>query len=227
MDTDKLVKFSDIIQYAFDDLTLLERALTHSSTGQEHNERLEFLGDAALGIVVSKFLFLRFPDATEGELTWLRSQIVNNTTSLSSIGESIPLMPYLKVDKGFPMSNKRARGNLLADAVEALIGAIYLDGGLAAAQEFIENQFSSILENATLDVKRSSKSLLQEHLQKMAQSVPQYETIEQSGQLHAPRFVVTCRIESFDITVKGEGGSVKEAEQKAAAKAYEQLSRQT
>ena len=225
MDTDKLLEFSDSIQYAFHDLTLLEQALTHSSAGKPHNERLEFLGDSALGIVVSKILFSDFPDATEGDLTWLRVQIVNNADSLSHIGETISIDQVLKVDKGFPMNNHRARTNLLANAVEALIGAIYVDGGLAAAEQFIETHFSQVLQSATLEVKRNSKSLLQEHLQKLALSIPRYETIKQEGESHKPRFVVNCSIDTFGLTVQGEGGSIKEAEQNAAARAYEQLSR--
>ena len=203
----------------------MELALTHSSARKVHNERLEFLGDAALGALVAEFLFLNYPDATEGELTQRRSQFVNNQQSLCGIGESIALDEFIKVDKGFPWTNKRARRNLLANAVEALIGAIYLDGGLDAARNFIFSRFPLQLDSIDKKLQKNPKSLLQEYLQKLAQPIPHYELIETKGSDHTPIFVVSCQISSLDSSATAEGGSIKEAEQNAAAKIYELLKR--
>ncbi len=223
MDSIRLKRFSDSIQYQFENIDLLRQALTHSSTQKLHNERLEFLGDATLGAVVSEYLYLRYADASEGELSLRRSRIVNNQNSLCRIGAQMALHNYVQVNKGFPWGNETASRNLLANAVEALIGAIYLDGGISAAKEFIYHHILPAIESGEQSTKVNSKSKLQEYLQKRAQPVPQYELIQTTGRDHKPKFVVACQAQGLRSKVIGEGGSMKEAEQNAAAIAYEQL----
>ncbi len=219
----RLKRFSSLIQYQFENIGLLQQALTHSSTQRLHNERLEFLGDATLGAVVSEYLYVRYADASEGELTLRRSRIVNNRNSLCRIGRQISLCNYLQVNKGFPWDNETACSNLLANAVEALIGAIYLDGGINAAKEFIYQHVLPEIEADEQLIKMNSKSKLQEYLQKRAQPVPQYELIKTTGCGHKPRFEVACQVHGLRSKAIGEGGSMKEAEQNAAAIAYERL----
>ncbi len=219
-------KFSKIIQYRFRNTDLLERALTHRSVGQPHNEALEFLGDAVLSAVVSDYLFQTHPDATEGELTLQRSQIVNNKRAIYYVAEAITLGEFVIAGRSFPNSDQRAWRNLLANSTEALIGAIYLDGGIDEVAKFFRTHFVPLLGKFKSSLQKDSKSKLQEYLQHHSQPIPVYETTHVDGEEHDPHFTVFCHVSGLPSPVAGEGGTVKEAEQSAAKKVYELLCQQ-
>ena len=219
-------KFSKIIQYRFRNTDLLERALTHRSVGQPHNEALEFLGDAVLSAVVSDYLFQTHPNATEGELTLQRSRIVNNNSAIYYVAEAITLGEFVIAGRSFPKSDQRAWRNLLANSTEALIGAIYLDGGIDEASKFFRAHFVPLLGKFKSSLQKDSKSKLQEYLQHHSQPIPVYETTHIEGVEHNPHFTVFCHVSGLPSPVAGEGGTVKEAEQSAAEKAYELLCQQ-
>ena len=213
-----------ILHYRFQDENLLRRALTHGSASQNNNETLEFLGDAVLSMVVSDYLFRKFPDASAGELTVNRSRIVNKN-ALLTVAETMGYGRFIIVGDSFPKLNESARMRLLSDSLEAIIGAIYLDGGIDAVVEFIHRQFRPLLECPTMTEGSNFKSILQEYLQKNSLSIPEYETIEVGGEQQRPYFTVSCRVDGLKSPVIGEGYTVKDAEQIAAAKAYELLRR--
>ena len=214
-----------LLGYSFHDPNLLQRALTHRSVDEPHNETLEFLGDSVLSAIVANHLYHRFPDASEGELTVKRSKIVNNSNALFQVAEQIDFYKFIRVNKSFVKSNKKAWKNLLANTVEALIGAIYIDGGYAAATEFFLRHFSPLLEQLDESHYKNFKSLLQEYLQGKSMSIPSYETIDSQGLDHTPVFTVSCSVDALQEPVYGKGMTVKEAEQQAAGRAYELLCR--
>jgi ribonuclease-3 len=219
-------RFSKIIQYRFRNTDLLERALTHRSFGQPHNEALEFLGDAVLSAVVSDYLFQTHPDATEGELTLQRSRIVNNKSAIYYVAEAITLGEFVIAGRSFPKSDQRAWRNLLANSTEALIGAIYLDGGIDEVSKFFRVHFVPLFGKFKSSLQKDSKSKLQEYLQHHLQPIPVYETTHIDGEEHNPHFTVFCHVSGLLSPVAGEGGTVKEAEQSAAEIAYELLCQQ-
>jgi len=219
-----LARLKVILGYSFKDSELLKRALTHRSVDSFHNETLEFLGDSVLSAIAADYLFRRFPDATEGELSVMRSKIVNNHTALIRVAEKIDFSTFVRVDRSFAKSNHKAWNNLLANALEALLGAVYLDSGYTAAKAFFENHFLPVLDELNLSQHTNYKSLLQEHLQGKSLPIPTYETIGVEGAVHTPVFTVACRIDAFDgLLFHGKGKTVKEAEQVAAGQAYERL----
>ena len=226
MEDQRQEKFSKIIQYRFRNTDLLERALTHRSVGQPHNEALEFLGDAVLSAVVSDYLIQTHPDATEGELTLQRSRIVNNNSAIYYVAEAITLGEFVIAGRSFPKSDQRAWRNLLANSTEALIGAIYLDGGIDEVSKFFRAHFVPLLGKFKSSLQKDSKSQLQEYLQHHSQPIPVYETTHIDGVEHNPHFTVFCHVSGLLSPVAGEGGTVKEAEQSAAEKAYELLCQQ-
>ncbi len=215
--------FSQVIGYRFNNAQLLKRALTHSSTEQANNENLEFLGDTILCTVISDYLYRKYPAATEGQLTILRSQIINNRNAIYSVALAISLGDYIKVGKSFPKDNHNAWRMLLANTLEALIGAIYLDGGMKNARQFILSNFLSLLEKSSVRRRKDSKTNLQEFLQKRSLPIPVYSTIDVSGERHDPSFTVNCRVDGLIDSVTGTGSTKKEAEQEAAAQTYELL----
>lgn len=210
--------------YKFRNLALLKQALTHSSTGEPDNQTLEFLGDAVLNFIASAYLFKTLTETTEGELTKKRSQIVNNRNSLSAVAEHLNLTQYIRVGKSFPASNQRAWQNLRSDALEAVLGAIYLDGGLEAVENFFHAHFLPAMNRSAPRIQRDYKSSLQEHLQSLSRPTPVYRTTQVRGEDHDPHFTVACRVKGLDSPVIGEGRTIKEAEQSAASKAYGLLS---
>ena len=216
-------KFSQILGYRFKDTELLERALTHRSTELPNNENLEFLGDTILCMVVSEYLYQNYPDASEGEMTIRRSQIINNRNANYSVALKLSLEDYINVGKSFPKNNDSARRKLLANTLEALIGAIYLDSGLNQTRKFILTHFLPLLETSSPAGRRDSKSKLQEYLQSRSLPIPVYSTVEISGEGHDPCFTVNCRIDGLVEAVAGRGSTKKEAEQEAAAETYELL----
>ncbi|MDE0308816.1 MAG: ribonuclease III [Acidiferrobacterales bacterium] len=216
-------EISLVLGYRFENTQLLHRALTHSSTEQPDNENLEFLGDAVLSAVISDYLFGQYPDATAGELTKLRSRIVNNHDAIYSVALGMSLETHVKVGKSFPKQNHKAWRNLLPNTLEALIGAIYLDGGMYNAQKFILDKFRSLIEKSSITDYKDSKSRLQEYLQQRSLPVPTYITVDVSGDYNNPSFTVNCHVDGLVDTATGQGNTKKRAEQDAAAQAYDLL----
>jgi len=202
--------------HAFGDPELLEAALTHRSAQSRHNERLEFLGDAVLGLVSAEVLWQRFPDATEGQLTRLRAQLVKRET-LAAVARDLELGQYLRLGPGELRSGGHARDSILADALEAVIGAIYLDGGLDAARAVILGVLRDRLEAMTPESQpKDSKTRLQEYLQARRLALPAYTVLETRGEDHAQTFTVCCEVAALGLSVTAEGPSRRRAEQSAA-----------
>jgi len=197
---------------------LLERALTHRSAGRNNNERLEFLGDAALGLVMAEALWARFPDADEGELSRRRAALVNKD-SLAEVARALRLGDYLRLGAGELRTGGHTRDSILADAMEAIIGAAYADLGLDAARTMVLRIFAEPLERvAARDAVKDPKTRLQEWLQARRRPVPEYSVITLSGAAHDQHFVVLCRLPDDAAETRGQGGSRRRAEQDAAAR---------
>jgi ribonuclease III len=209
----------------FKDVGLLTQAFVHRSyinenkaSGLSHNERLEFLGDAVLELVITDFLYKKYTDKAEGELTAYRSALVNADTC-ASIAIKLGMGDYLMLSKGESKDTGRARQYILANALEALIGAIYLDQGLEKANEFIENNFTPMIEKIISEGSHvDSKSLFQEKAQEFDGITPSYKTIKETGPDHGKKFTVGVYI-GKDLVATGEGDSKQDAEQKAAREA--------
>lgn len=203
---------------------LLVQALTHRSYSARHNERLEFLGDGVLNCVVGYMLYARFPLLPEGRLSRLRANLVNQQ-SLHEIALDLDLGAYLYLGEGEVRSGGRERPSILADALESIIGAAFLDGGFEAASRLIERLFEARM--AAIDPARQgkdAKTQLQEWLQSRRHALPDYALVEASGQAHAQTFTVECRIGALGLVTRGSGQSRKAAEQHAAQAALERLS---
>ena len=195
---------------------LLTQALTHRSAGPMNNERLEFLGDALLGLVIAETLWERFPDADEGDLSRRRASLVNQE-SLAGLARGLGLGDYLTLGSGELRSGGFARDSILADALEAVIGAVYLDKGFDGAREMVLRLFAAPLAGlASRQAAKDPKTRLQELLQAERRPLPSYEVIDISGRQHAQHFVVRCRLEDATHAVEGEGSSRRRAEQAAA-----------
>nr|WP_255771399.1 ribonuclease III [Microbulbifer guangxiensis] len=201
---------------------LLELALTHRSAGSRNNERLEFLGDSILGFTIGAALFDKFPQGREGQLSRLRAQLVSGET-LAKLAREMDLGDCLRLGEGEMKSGGFRRASILADAVEALIGAIYLDAGLEAARERVLAWFASRLENLSLETAKDPKTRLQEWLQARQRPLPEYTVVDVSGAEHAQRFVVECRVKGLNAPVRGEASSRRSAEKLAATEAYNRL----
>jgi len=210
--------------FVFSDKALLIKAFTHRSylnenrgEGLRHNERLEFLGDAVLELVVTSFLFNKYPDKTEGELTALRSALVN-TITLSRAATNIGMNDFLLLSKGETKDTGRARQYILADTFEAFIGALYLDQGYESAENFIENALLPFIDEVVeKKLWQDSKSHFQEEAQEHMSITPTYKTIKEIGPDHNKQFVVGVYIKN-ELVAEGEGKSKQEAEQMAAEK---------
>lgn len=209
---DKLIRDLD---YGFSDVTLLETALTHRSVTQNNNERLEFLGDAVLGMVIAEELFKRFPDANEGELSRLRASLVKGDT-LAEIARSFDLGEVIRLGQGELKSGGFRRKSILADAFEAILGAIYLDGGFNSCRKIILKHFASRLGVVSPETaQKDPKTRLQEYLQASQQALPTYEVVDIAGEAHAQTFTIECQVEGLQ-TVRAKGSSRRKAEQAAA-----------
>lgn len=207
---------SNRLTYSFVNTNLLTQALTHRSYSAQNNERLEFLGDGALNFMIANQLYQRFPTLAEGDLSRLRAQLVKEST-LSEIALSLDLGDALKLGEGELKSAGWRRPSILADALEALIGAVYLDGGFAAAEALVLQLYANKLN--TIDPKaidKDAKSLLQELLQGKKIAVPEYTVTHLEGEAHAQVFIVECWIKKLNIRTVGEGTSRRIAEQQAA-----------
>jgi ribonuclease III len=208
--------------HAFRRPELLEQALTHRSVGATHNERLEFIGDAVLNCVIAMTLFQRYPHMPEGELSRLRASLVNKHT-LFRLAQTIDLGHSVRLGEGELRSGGPARPSILADTLEAVFGAVLVDGGFDAARAAIEHVYTA--ELAGLDpasLAKDPKTRLQEFLQGRRLPVPEYAIVAVTGEAHLQSFDVECRIRALGIVAAGSGSSRRAAEQAAAARAYEQ-----
>lgn len=209
--------------YTFNQPKLLHQALTHRSHSLPHNERLEFLGDSVLNCAVAGLIFRHFPDLTEGSLSRVRANLVNQR-SLADLAQTLGLGKLIRFGDGEIKSGGDRRPSILADTLEAVLGAIYLDGGFAQAEKVVAALFAHSLQDWDARTQgKDPKTLLQEYLQSHRLELPQYSVIATSGEAHQQQFKVECMISKPDIRTVGEGASRRSAEQEAAKRAYEQL----
>jgi ribonuclease-3 len=217
--------FSRSLGYRFTDPQLLLRALTHRSHGAAHNERLEFLGDSVLNCATALELYRKFPNLTEGELSRLRSSLVSQP-SLAGIAASAGFGAYLRLGEGELKSGGAQRPSMLADAVEAVIGAAFLDGGFDAAHGIVVLLFHDALQDIDpATAGKDAKTVLQELLQSRRLALPRYSVVATRGEAHEQLFEVECEIAELGIRTQGEGTSRRAAEQCAARAAYDQATR--
>jgi len=215
MQTDRLER---ALGHTFSRRELLQQALTHRSHGAPHNERIEFLGDSVLNCAVAAQLYALFPALREGELSRLRASLVRQET-LSMVAQKLALGDYLRLGEGELKSGGFRRPSILADALEALLGAIFLDAGFERARDVIVNLYQP--QFATIDPRQAGKekdpkTALQELLQGRRLALPKYALKATRGEAHVQEFEVECRVPELDISVQGVGGSRRAAEQDAA-----------
>ncbi len=216
-----------LIGHDFSNKALLTQALTHRSFGSTNNERLEFLGDGVLNFIVASQLYLKFPKLDEGDLSRLRAHLVKEPT-LGEIALTLNIGDALKLGEGELKSGGWRRPSVLADALEAMIGAVFLDAGFAAAEGVVIKLFTPLIEK--IDPKaigKDPKSLLQEYLQSKKIDVPTYEVLAIEGEAHCQTFRVECRVAKFNIVTQGEGSSRRAAEQQAAELANQEIAAQS
>jgi ribonuclease-3 len=213
--------------YGFAEPTWLSQALTHRSAGPTNNERLEFLGDSILNFVIAEEVFRRRPDAPEGDLSRLRANLVNKQ-SLAEIARGIKLGDCIALGSGELKSGGHRRDSILADALEAVFGAIYLDGGFEPVQRVIVDLYRNRLADLpSAQELKDAKTRLQEHLQGRGHELPDYRVREVDGVSHDQSFEVACYVSAFDRSTSGRAGSRRKAEQKAAQAMLETLMRNT
>ncbi|HET7370922.1 MAG TPA: ribonuclease III [Gammaproteobacteria bacterium] len=207
---------ADRLGYECRNSELLQRALRHRSSGSRNNERLEFLGDAVIGLIIAKALFQHDATFNEGDLSRLRASLVNRD-ALAELGAELTLGEYIDLGPGELKSGGYRRKSILADTLEAVLGAIYLDGGYAVAETAIQRLYAERLRQLPApDTLKDPKTRLQEHLQARSQPLPVYEMIEHRGPPHDPVFTVNASIEALSLNVTVTGRSRRAAEQKAA-----------
>lgn len=229
METTEICKeFEKTTQYTFNDKSILDQSLRHSSYVNEQtdsslddNERLEFLGDAVLNLVIGDILMKRFPDLREGDLSRMRSNLVNET-QLAEIARTIKLGAIIKLGKGEEQTNGREKNSILSDVFEAVIAAIYVDGGFNAAFKFIEKLFSTHIDKSNSpSLNHDFKSRLQELSQTQFKAIPKYRVVHENGPDHNKTFKVQLTINNLEVY--GSGKSKKAAEQAAAGEALNVL----
>lgn len=209
--------------HEFADPELARQALTHRSFGTPHNERLEFLGDSLLNCAVATLLYERFPRLPEGDLSRLRAALVNQS-SLSEVATKLELGERLRLGEGELKSGGFRRPSILADAVEALLGAVYLDGGFEAVRGTVERLLGGRLERSDkLPVDKDPKTALQEHVQGRKLQLPRYAVQRTEGEAHDQTFTVECRVDDLGLVATGKGTSRRAAEQAAAEGVLAQL----
>lgn len=204
------------VDYRFSDPGLLDKALTHRSAGERNYERLEFLGDAVLDLVISERLFFLHPDSPEGDLSRMRSRLVR-ADSLKDVASRLNLGEHVRLGSSERKSGGRRRASILGDALEAVLGAIYLDGGYEACRQVILKVFEPAIANLPdADQLKDAKTRLQEYLQARGRPLPRYEMLDERGADHAKEFTVECRLEDADDASEATGSSRRKAEQGAA-----------
>jgi len=209
--------------YTFAEEANIVKALTHRSASKQHNERLEFLGDAILGMVIAKGLYLRFPKQPEGKLTRMRSSLVKGDT-LAEVAREFDLGELLLLGPGELKSGGFRRDSILADAVEAIIGAIYLEAGMDKCEALVLKWFAPRINALDPEaVSKDDKTRLQEYLQSNKLPLPLYEVTEIKGKSHDQTFYVECNVEGLKNALVGKGNSRRRAEQRAAKQAFEKL----
>ncbi|MGB7604068.1 MAG: ribonuclease III [Lutisporaceae bacterium] len=225
---EQLKELQRAIEYAFNDSSLLNTAMTHSSYTAnraeklEHYERLEFLGDSILSMIVSQYIFRNCKELAEGQLTRVRANIVCEA-SLYEAAEKIDLGEFLLISKGEELTGGRSRISILADAFEALIAAIYLDGGINKAKSFVLDTLKDIIKRAIQNkIVSDYKSYIQEYIQKTSQAKISYELLLEEGPAHSRTFEIAMMLDDKTIGI-GRGNSKKEAQQAAAKNAMEKL----
>lgn len=217
----KLQLLQQQLGYTFKNIALLKQALTHRSYGKDNNERLEFVGDGILDCVIALNLYLKFPELAEGELSKMRAALVNQD-GLVEIGEALYLGEYLLLGDGELKSGGRQRPSIVADGVEALFAAIFLDGGFECVRATIEKLFADKINRDALPLK-DYKTQLQEVIQARHLNLPAYDIIETSGPEHEMVFKVECRLEALNLITVGIGKGKKQASQDAAYKLLQLL----
>ncbi|MDR9439607.1 MAG: ribonuclease III [Halomonas sp.] len=221
--SNSLNAFSRRIGHTFADPGLLELAMTHRSYGGQNNERLEFLGDSIVNFIIAEALFQRFPQAREGQLSRLRARLVKGQT-LAELAREMAFGECLRLGSGEMKSGGHRRESILADAVEAVLGAIYLDAGMEVARTRVLSWYAERLEAISLDdTQKDPKTRLQEFLQSRQMPLPRYEVTSVEGEAHAQTFTVECHIEVLEEHTLGVGSSRRHAEQQAAAQALTRL----
>jgi len=220
----KLDKFQTILDYQFKQSDLLEQALTHRSYSRnKNNERLEFLGDSVLNLVISQHIYEREPGANEGDLSRIRSSLVNEE-ALARVARDIGLGDFIFLGGGELKSGGFRRSSILSDTLEAIVGAIYLDSGFDKARHTILFLYRNYLHTLPdTDTLKDAKTQLQEYLQSKQLDLPEYTVIKTTGKSHDQIFTVSCRVASLQVQSSGTGSSRKKAEQKAAKKMLDQL----
>lgn len=220
---DKLARLEKRLGYRFRDRDLLQLALTHRSAGGRNNERLEFLGDSIVNHVIAEALYHRFPEVREGDMSRMRASLVKGDT-LAKVAKELEFGECLKLGAGERKSGGHRRGSILADAFEAVAGAILLDSDVDTCREFLLRHFDARLADLDHgDAGKDAKTLLQEFLQGRGNPLPVYELLNVEGEDHQQHFAVSCRLQRPRLAVQGEGSSRRKAEQAAAATALERL----
>jgi len=215
---DKHLSLCSELSYTFNDAELLELALTHRSKSTKNYERLEFLGDSIVGFVIASQLFLRYPDLSEGKLTRLRASLVRKET-LARLARLIGLGQHIKLGSGELKSGGFDRDSILADCLESILGAIFIDSTIEDVTNVIKKLYANTFEEINPDaVQTDPKTKLQEYLQKVAKPLPEYSVIKITGKPHKQTFTVECKTVLLDQAIHGEGASRKKAEQDAADK---------
>jgi ribonuclease-3 len=216
-------RLEERVGYRFSRPELLERALTHRSHGTSHNERLEFLGDSVLNCVIAAELYERFGELPEGDLSRLRARLVRQE-ALHQIALELGLGEHLRLGEGEMKSGGSTRPSILADAFEALIGAIFLDGGFASVGDAVKRVYRALLAGLDpQDLGKDPKTLLQELLQARRIALPQYAVLATRGAAHSQNFEVECVIPALSVRTTGSGSNRRAAEQEAALRAFERI----
>jgi len=215
--------FCEVLGYSFTDASLLSQALTHRSANASNNERLEYLGDAILNFSLTYELYSRFPKATEGELSRMRASLVKGET-VASLAQDLNLGQHIELGLGERRSGGQRRSSILADAMEAVLGAALLDSDSETCKNLIIRLYQSRIDALpSPEELKDPKTRLQEYLQARGLALPKYNLIQTSGASHAQQFVIECRISLFDDTTVGEGSSRRKAEQDAAQKSLTRI----
>ena len=217
-----LVQLQTTLAYQFKNSQVLKQALTHRSFGADNNERLEFLGDALLDLIVGESLFNQHPGADEGNLSRLRSSIVNKS-ALAGIGREWNLGEHVLLGAGELKSGGRSRDSILADTVEAVVAAVYLDGGLGACRKLVDAWTLEFVRNPEARQTKDAKTRLQEKMQASGHGLPDYQVLAIEGEAHAQSFLVECRVEGLERVHRGRGRSKRAAEQQAALETLRSL----